>query len=226
MDKFLIEGELDRSWIVSLLAEGLNTYQILINYDVTEQTISESSDLLNKEVLLQGFDFTETFIRESLLNSYFSSEDLLNLTMTTYSNLSDSFIEDFKESLNWQKILIYLSTQTNNFTSYLEIIDRNNLWSLISANDLPTDFVRQYKDKLDWTLLSMTKFFTEDEKMEFSDFIVNTKGELSDEESKSFGSLNIVPEFEKDYSIDDISDLIDKYMINTNKDFYININEQ
>lgn len=226
MQKIEIEGNLDRSWIVSLMAEGLDTYQILKNYDVTEQTIIESADLLDKEILLQGFNFSESFIRESLDNGYFSIEDLQNLTMTTYSRLSDSFLENYNESLNWQKILIYLSTQTNNFSKYSEIIDRNNSWPLVSANDLPTDFIRQYKDKLDWKLLSMTKCFTEEEKEEFFDFIVETKGELSDEQSKSFGSMNVVPDFDKDYSIDDIADLIDKYMSDNNKDFYINIDNK
>ena len=226
MQKIEIEGNLDRSWIVSLMAEGLDTYQILKSYDVTEQTIIESADLLDKDVLLQGFNFSEGFIRESLENGYFSTEDLQNLTMTTYSRLSDFFLEDYNETINWQKILIYLSTQTNNFSKYSEIIDRDNLWSLVSANDLPNDFIRQYKDKLDWKLLSMTKCFTEEEKEEFSDYIIETKGELSDEQIKSFGSLNVVPDFNKDYSVDEISDLIDKYMSEKNNDFYIKIDDK
>lgn len=226
MQKIEIEGNLDRSWIITLMSEGLDTYQILKNYDVTEQTIIESADLLDKDVLLQGFNFSESFIRESLDNGYFSIEDLQNLTMTTYSRLSDSFLENYNESLNWQKILIYLSTQTNNFSKYSEIIDRNNSWSLVSANDLPTDFIRQYKDKLDWKLLSMTKCFTEEEKEEFGNYIVITKGEITDEQSKSLGSFNVIPDLNKDYSVDEIADLIDKYMSESNSAFAISIGNQ
>ena len=72
----------------------------------------------------------------------------------------------------------------------------------------------------------MTKCFTEGEKLEFSDFIINTKGELSEEQLKSFGSINFVPEFEKQFSVDEIADLIDKYMSENNKDFYINIDKK
>lgn len=223
MKQFEIKGDLDRSWIVTLMAEGLDTYQILKNYDITEDTIEQCPDLFEKEVLLQGFNFSEKFIRQSLENEYFSQEDLQKLSMTSYSTLSNEFIQDYKEKLNWTKIIIYLSTQTNSFSKYLEIINENNLWSLISANELPTEFIREHKDKLDWSLLSMVKCFTDEEKQEFSEFIVETKRELTEEELKSFGGINPVTDYEKNYSVDEIADLIDKYMSENNKDFYINI---
>jgi len=226
MKQFEIDGDLDRSWIVTLMAEGLDTYSILKNYEVTEDIISDCTDLFDKEVLLQGFNFSEKFIKQSLENEYFDEEDLQKLSMTSYSTLSSQFLQDFKEKLNWTKIIIYLSTQTNSFSKYLEIINDNNLWSLISANDLPIEFVREHKDKLDWQLLSMTKCFSDEEKQEFSDLIVETKRELTDEELESFGSFNVMIDYQKDYSVDDIADLIDKYMSENNKDFYINIDNK
>lgn len=225
MEKFQIEGEIDREWIITLMAEGFDTYQILKNYKITEKIIEESKDLLDKEVLLRGFDFSEDFIRNSLQDKFFCLEDLKNLTMTTYSSISEEFIQEFKEDINWQKIIIYLATQTNSFNKYLEIISENNLWSLISANDLPTDFIREHKDKLDWTLLSMTKCFSDEEKVEFSEFIVETKRELTDEELESFSTFDVVNDYERDFSVDEIADLIDKYMSENNKDFYINIDK-
>lgn len=223
MNKIQIDGELDRTWIITLMSEGLDTYQILRNYDVTEQTIMDSADLLDKDVLLQGFDFSEDFIRKSIEIDYFTSEDLYSLSMKTYSKLSDDFIQEYKETLNWQKIIIYLTTQTDSFSKYLDIIRENNLWSLISANDLPIEFIRQNKNDLDWQLLSLVKCFTEEEKEEFGNYIVITKGELTDEQSESFKGFSIVPDFEKTYSVDEIADLIDKYMSENNNDFYINI---
>ena len=224
MEKFQLEGDLDRSWIISLMAEGWNTYQILNSYDVTEDTISECPDLLDKEVLLQGFNFSEEFIRKSLENNYFTTEDIHSLSMTTYSKLSEEFIQEYKDIINWQKVIIYMTTQTNSFSKYLQIIKENNLWSLISANDLPIDFIRQNKENLDWQLLSMVKCFSEDEKVEFVDFIVETKRELTDEELESFGSFSVTTDYERTYSVDEIADLIDKYMAENNKDFYIDIN--
>jgi len=46
------------------------------------------------------------------------------------------------------------------------------LWSIISANDLSIDFIRQWKDNLDWSYLSMVKCFTDEEKLEFADYIL------------------------------------------------------
>jgi hypothetical protein len=46
MNKIEIEGKLDRSWILELMSSGYNTYEIAINYELTEDTILECTDLL------------------------------------------------------------------------------------------------------------------------------------------------------------------------------------
>jgi hypothetical protein len=219
MQKIEIDGDLDRSWVISLLAEGYDTYQILKNYQITEELISDCTDLFNKEVLMQGFTFSEYFIRRALDSGYFSDIDLKNLNMNTYSFLTSNFIEDFSHLLNWNRFIVYLTTKTNNFTNYISIIEEKQLWSLISANDLPIDFIRQYKEKLDWNLLSMIKCFTDEEKQEFSDYIVENKKDIINEEF----IISEIQDFEKDYSVDEIADLIEKYMSDNNKSFYINI---
>lgn len=223
MEKIQIDGDLDRSWIITLMAEGFDTYQIIKNYEISEENLLDSLDLLDKEVLLQGLNLSEKFIRRAIEIEYLEMQDLQNLSMLTYAELSDSFISDYKEHLNWTKIIIYLSTQTNYFWKYLDIIEEKNLWSLISANDLPIFFIREHKEKLDWKLLSMTKCFNEEEKEEFSDLIVETKRELTDEELKSFGGFNVNLDYEKDFSVDEIADLIDKYMSDNNANFTVNL---
>ncbi len=223
MEKIQIDGDLDRSWIITLMAEGLDTYEIIKNYEISEESLLDSLDLLDKEVLLQGLNLSEKFIRRAIEIEYLDMIDLQNLSMLTYAELSDSFISDYKEHLNWTKIIIYLSTQTNHFSKYLDVIEEKNLWSLISANDLPVFFIREHKEKLDWSLLSMTKCFTEEEKEEFSDLIVETKRELTDEELKSFGGFNVNLDYEKDFSVDEIADLIDKYMSDNNANFTVNL---
>jgi hypothetical protein len=220
MQKIEIDGDLDRSWVISLLAEGYDTYQILKNYQITEELISDCADLFDKEILLQGFNFSENFIRTSLENQYFTVSDIKNLNMKSYALLSSNFIQEYSDLLNWNRILVYLSTQTNSFINYISIIEEKNLWSLISANDLPIDFIKQYKEKLDWNLLSMIKCFTEEEKQEFSDYIIETKKDIVNEELNTFSQIS---DLEKDYSVDEISDLIEKYMSDNNKYFYLNI---
>ena len=219
MQKIEIDGDLDRSWVISLLAEGYDTYQILKNYQITEELISDCTDLFDKEVLMQGFTFSEYFIRRALDSGYFSDMDLKNLNMNTYSFLTSNFIEDFSHLLNWNRFIVYLTTKTNNFTNYISIIEEKQLWGLISANDLPIDFIRQYKEKLDWNLLSMIKCFTDEEKQEFSDYIVENKKDMINEEF----IISEIQDLEIDYSVDEIADLIEKYMSDNNKSFYINI---
>lgn len=172
MEKIEIEGKLDRSWVVELLASGYETYDIVRNYELSEDTILECTDLLDKEVLIQGLNFSEEFVTKAIEKEYLDAEDITELSMTTYSNLSDEFITKYKENINWDRMILYISTQSDKFDNHTKVIEDKNLWSVISANDLSIDFIRQWKDKLDWSYLSMVKCFTDEEKEEFSNYII------------------------------------------------------
>lgn len=172
MEKIEIQGKLDRSWVVELLSSGYETYDIVRNYELPEDTILECVDLLDKEVLIQGLNFSEEFVTKAIESEYLDIEDITELSMTTYSNLSDEFITKYKENINWDRMILYISTQSDSFDNHTKVIEDKNLWSVISANDLSIDFIRQWKDKLDWSYLSMVKCFTDEEKEEFSDYII------------------------------------------------------
>ena len=172
MEKIEIGGKLDRSWILELLSSGYETYDIVRNYELSEDTILECTDLLDKEVIIQGLNFSENFIIKAIESEYLDIEDITELSMTTYSNLSDEFITKYKENINWDRMILYISTQSDSFDNHTKIIEDKNLWSVISANDLSIDFIRQWKDKLDWSYLSMVKCFTDEEKEEFSNYII------------------------------------------------------
>jgi hypothetical protein len=172
MSKIQIEEKLDRGWVVELMANGYNTYDIATNYELSEETILECTDILDKEVIIQGLNFSENFINKAIEVEYFDYEDIYKLGMTTYSNLSDEFINKYKENINWDRMILYISTQSDSFDNHTKVIEDKNLWSVISANDLPIDFIRQWKDKLDWSYLSMVKYFTDDEKLEFANYIL------------------------------------------------------
>jgi uncharacterized protein (DUF433 family) len=49
MNKIEVEGKLDRNWVVELMANGYDTYDIATNYELTEDTILECTDLLDKK---------------------------------------------------------------------------------------------------------------------------------------------------------------------------------
>jgi hypothetical protein len=214
MNKIEIEGKLDRNWIIELMANGYNTYDIAINYELTEDTILECSDLLDKEVLIQGLNFSEDFITKAIEIEYLGINDIYELGMTTYSNLSDDFISTYKENINWDRMILYISTQSDTFDKHTKVIEDKDLWSVISANDLSIDFIRQWKDKLDWSYLSMVKCFTDEEKLEFTDYILTPVQQELPEDLIDIDSLKVtdkMSEEELESLIEEISKHVGKY---------------
>ena len=169
--------------IFSILDEKDGTYKLLSNYKVSEDFIFENKERFDKEAVIISTNLSEDFIKKSLESKWFEDSDIKELNMQTYSNLSEKFIFKYKDFINWTRMILYISTQSDTFDDYIKIIQDNDLWSLISANDLPIDFIRDYKDKLDWNFLSIVKNFSDDEKLEFSDYIIvmnpNTDSDLN-----------------------------------------------
>ena len=214
MNKIEIEGKLDRSWVIELMSSGYTTYDIASNYELTEDTILDCTDILDKEVLIQGLNFSEEFITKAIEVEYLNIEDIYEFSMTTYSNLSDEFITKYKENINWDRMILYISTQSDTFDKHTKVIEDKDLWSVISANDLSIDFIRQWKDKLDWSYLSMVKCFTNEEKEEFTDYILTPvqkemPGDLINTDDLKFTDKMSDEELEN--LIDEISKHVGKY---------------
>ena len=214
MNKIEIEGKLDRSWVIELMSTGYTTYDIASNYELTEDTILDCTDILDKEVLIQGLNFSEEFIIKAIEVEYLNIEDIYEFSMTTYSNLSDEFITKYKENINWDRMILYISTQSDTFDKHTKVIEDKDLWSVISANDLSIDFIRQWKDKLDWSYLSMVKCFTNEEKEEFTDYILTPvqkemPGDLINTDDLKFTDKMYDEELEN--LIDEISKHVGKY---------------
>ena len=134
--------------------------------------------------------------------------------MTTYSNLSDDFISTYKENINWNRMILYISTQSNSFDKHTKVIEDKNLWSIISANDLSIDFIRQWKDNLDWSYLSMVKCFTDEEKLEFVDYILTPVQQELPGDLIDIDSLKVtdkMSEEELENLIEEISKHVGKY---------------
>ncbi len=208
MQKIEIEGKVTKDWIISLLADGYDTYDIISNYKLEEDVILHSLDLLDKEVIIEGINLSEDFLKQAIDKELFSKEDVKKLTMSTYSNLSDEFVTEYSDYINWAKMMLYVSTQSDSFDNYIDIIEKNNLWDSISANDLPLDFIRQWKDKLNWTYLSMVKHFTDEEKEEFIDYVIIPTSEVPDGEfidSSQFGFVEKMSQEELEQLIEEIN---------------------
>ena len=214
MNKIEIEEKLDRGWVIELISNGYTTYDISTNYELTEDTILECTDLLDKNILLQGLNFSEEFITKAIEIEYLDINDIYELSMTTYSNLSDDFISTYKENINWDRMILYISTQSDSFDNHTKVIEDKNLWSVISANDLSIDFIRQWKNKLDWSYLSMVKCFTDEEKLEFADYILTpVQQELPSDliDTDSFKVTDKMSEEELENLIEEISKHVGKY---------------
>ena len=177
------KAQLTLEEIFSILDEKDGTYKLLSNYKVSEDFIFENKERFDKEAVIISTNLSENFIKKSLESKWFEDIDIKELNMQTYSNLSEKFIFKYKDFINWTRMILYISTQSDTFDDYIKIIEDNDLWSLISANDLPIDFIRDYKEKLDWNFLSIVKNFSDDEKLEFSDYIIvmnpNTDSDLN-----------------------------------------------
>lgn len=209
MNKIEIEGPLDKNWIATFITEGYTTYDIVCNYKLTESLILECDDLLDKSVLIQGYSFSEEFIINAIQSEYFELDDIKELDMTTYSKFSSDFIKKYKDYINWNRMILYISTQSDSFEEHVDVINDEDLWQSISANDLPIEFIREWKDKLDWSYLSMVKKFSDDEKEEFENYIITpVQKELSDEpfiDSSDFKFSDKMSEEELENLINEIS---------------------
>ena len=148
------------------------THYFLKNYSISEDFILENSSHFEVKFVIECLNLSENFIIKALEIGYLSPEMIVDVNMTTYSNLSHKFLFIYKEYINWERMIIYLSTQSDDFNDYIKIIEDKGLWSLISANDLSIEFIRKWKDKLDWRYLTMVKSFSVDELVEFSGYLV------------------------------------------------------
>jgi len=195
--------------------EGL--ISILQSYDVPESFIlkwgppSQKFDGLSKSIIISISNLSEKFIKEAIDIDWFDLDDINELNMKTYSNLSEKFIKIYEKWINWERMILYLcsSEQIEDISKYEWIIEKYNLWKLISANNLPTDFIRKNKDKLDWRIVSIINNFSDEEKEEFVDEIPNYKEEW-DKFAKESENFTIIPELIKstNLSVKDIRKMI------------------
>jgi len=159
--------------LLKIIRDGL--IDAIGSYEIPESFILKYHELIDKSIILNNLSLSEWFIKEAIDIEYLTIEDIYNLNMKTYSNLSDRFILKYKNNINWERMIIYLSACDKDISIYADIIEKNNLWKIISANDLPIDFIRKNKSKLDWSILSIIKDFSEEEISEFSDLFPDKK---------------------------------------------------
>ena len=193
---------------------------VLQNYDVPESFLlkwgpkNDEFDGLDKNIIIQIMPLSEKFIKDAIDIDYFELDDIYGLNMKTYSSLSEKFIKLYENYINWERMILYLcsSEKIDDISKFEWIIEKFNLWKLISANELPIDFVRKNKNKLDWRIVSIINDFSDEEKNEFVDEIPNYKEEW-DKLAKESDNFTIMPGSIKSDSLS-IKDI--RKMINSN----------
>lgn len=162
---------MNREKIIELL-ENNNVINILREYQFSEELILECLDILPIDILCEIYNFSEDFVVKALENGSISKEDIKDFNIQTHINFSQEFINIYSKYINWSRMILYISTQSDDFNKYISIIEENNLWDMISTNDLSIDFIRKHKDKLNWNKLTIVKKFNEEETEEFKDYII------------------------------------------------------
>jgi len=159
------------------LIESSGLISIIKEYQIPEEFLIKHREILDKNIIIDNLHLSEDFIKSALTLEYFENEDIKNLNMNTYSTLSDEFIKKFNDYINWERMILYLSSsdKIENIERFTNVIEKFNLWTIISANQLPIEFIRKYSDKLDWRILSIVNEFTEEELEEFKQLIPEKK---------------------------------------------------
>jgi len=192
---------------------------VLQNYDIPESFIlkwgskSVEFDGLDKNLIIQVKTLSEKFVKDAIEIDYFVLEDVYELNMKTYAGLSDKFTKLYENYINWERMILYLcsSEKIKDISKFEWIIEKFDLWSLISANNLPVEFIRKNKDKFDWRILSITNDFSDVEKLEFEEVIPNYKEEWEKywkENPNDETRTKIFSEKEESLSVKDIRKLI------------------
>ena len=196
--------------------------EVLTNYEVPEDFIlkwgpgDSEFNGIDKSLVISIMNLSEDFIKASLIIEYFTLDDISELNMITYSGLSEEFINEYESYINWSRMILYLSSsdKIENIEKFESIIEKHNLWNLISANALPIDFIRKNKEKIDWKIVSIVNEFTEEEKTEFNDLIIKY--------------TDVVPnldEIDEVYTVSDIRKLIKLSNANQDRDIIVSSTE-
>lgn len=161
----MTEEDLDK--LVS--KNGIQT--VLSEYEIPESYLLKRK--FNISIVFSCINPSEEFLKEAISSEYILPEDLKLVSTKSISNLSDKFIREYEEYFDWNRMMNYLmaSEKIYDIEDYELVIEKNNLWNLVSSLNLPINFIRKYKDKLDWQYLAICREFNNEEYEEFKSYI-------------------------------------------------------
>jgi len=84
--------------------------------------------------------------------------------VSKYQDLSENFIREFKDKLDWTNISYHQKISEDFIRKFT---GRINWYHISSSQNLSEDFIREFQDKLYWTTLSINQILSEDFIREF-----------------------------------------------------------
>lgn len=130
---------------VQKFSRYLNWDMLSVHYDFTVDMLRMYQHRVMWSAVLRRQRFDEEFLRE--MKSHFAEAWT---TVSRYQVLSEDFVHEFAERLDWEHVLTY-QTLSQRFLAEHSKYYTEDCWRLISRyQQLSEDFIQQHASKVDW----------------------------------------------------------------------------
>lgn len=137
---------------------------VLLKCDFSDEQLLRYLDFIPVEVMLEQ-NISDTLLHELLLVNYLSPDDIKDLSMKTYSNLSDLTIGKYKDYINFEKLGLYLiadnNFDVNKYESFLSDERSHEFWEAFSTMHLSIDDLDKYQKNINWDLFFTTNLLSD-----------------------------------------------------------------
>ena len=149
-----------------------SSYNFFNVYQISDNMLISYLDHFDKEVLMSQ-PLSEYVVKHMLRIGYIKHNDITNLSMSTYANLSTRFINEYKDYINIDKILsIKISTDSMKLEDldHYDISDiSKSTWNVISTCNLSKEFLTKNVKNINWQIFFETNDITNDIREQFED---------------------------------------------------------
>ena len=160
------EGDFEGEDFIPVLLNMASNDTISLDYVMTHANITFIKNrFFNKFALSEDRFFWEQILKRDKLTVKFLETHLNEISQTdiTYnSNIPTEFFLKYPQFQNVNFLLFNSSATSEMLYSYVEKMGNATVWSRISSSPLcDEEFIKKYKDNIDWSMLCFNKFRAE-----------------------------------------------------------------
>lgn len=145
----------------------INWYSIINNRHYNEKIFARCIDCIPLYKLITSRKLSEEFIEK-----YIVTTDKYWEEISRFQNLSESFMDKYKDKLNWDMMMISQAMSEEFIISHIDYINWKSL-SIYKRDYLSADFLLKYKDKVHWDIISdKYKYFSNEDLEKLHDLIL------------------------------------------------------